>query len=95
MLAVDALLMGCTDKRSAQLTVDHALKTVSKTMPLMRQFHDHEKGLSVESRVLNRAMEEVDPVTPQVNRVPNERSSSLYVGKLIKNIVKLTKLLAT
>ena len=39
-------------------------------------------------------LEEVDPVAPQVNRVQEERSSSLDVGELNENIGKLTKLLA-
>ena len=40
------------------------------------------------------ALEEMDPVAPQVNRVQEERSISLYVCKLNENIEKLTKFLA-
>ena len=40
------------------------------------------------------ALEEGDPVAPQVNRVQKERSGSLDVGELNENIEKLTKLLA-
>ena len=40
------------------------------------------------------ALEEVDHFAPQVNRVQEERSSSLDVGELNENIEKLTKLLA-
>ena len=70
MLAVDAFLMGCTDKRSARSALDRDPKTVDE------------------------ALEEVYPVAPQVNRVQEERSSSLDVGELNENIEKLTKLLA-
>ena len=35
------------------------------------------------------ALEEVDHLTPQVNRVQEERSSSLNVGELNENIEKL------
>ena len=40
------------------------------------------------------AQEVVDHVTPQVNRVQDESSSSLDVGELSENIEKFTKLLA-
>ena len=40
------------------------------------------------------ALEKVDHVAPQLNRVQEERSSSLDVGELNENIEKLTKLLA-
>ena len=40
------------------------------------------------------ALEEVDPVAPQVNRVQEERSNSLDVGELNENIEMFTKLLA-
>ena len=40
------------------------------------------------------ALDEGDPVAPQVNRVQEERSGSLDVGELNENIEKLTKLLA-
>ena len=40
------------------------------------------------------ALEELDPVAPQVNKVQEEWSSSLDVGELNENIEKLTKLLA-
>ena len=40
------------------------------------------------------ALEEGDPVAPQVNRVQEERSGSLDVGELNEYIEKLTKLLA-
>ena len=46
MLAVDAFLMGCTDKRSAR-TLDRDPKTVDEAVSLMRRFHAHEKALSV------------------------------------------------
>ena len=89
MLAVNGFLMGCTDKRSA---LDRGPKTVDKAMSRMKRFHGHEKALTVERRVRTLALEEVDHVTPQVNRVQEERSSSLDVGELNKNIEKLTKL---
>ena len=54
----------------------------------------HEKALSVERGVRTLALEEGDPVAPQVNRVQEERSGSLDVGELNENIEKLTKLLA-
>ena len=60
----------------------------------MRQFHGHEKALVIEMRVRTLALEEVDPVAPQVNRVKKERSGSLDVGELNENIEKFTKLLA-
>ena len=60
----------------------------------MRQFNGHEKALSVERRVRTLALEEVDPVAPQVNIVQEERSNSLDIGELNENIEKLTKLLA-
>ena len=94
VLAVDAFLMGCTVKRSARSVLDRDPKTVDEAVSLMRRFHGHEKALSVESRVRNLALEEVDHVAPQVNRVQEERSSSLDVGELNENIEKLTKLLA-
>ena len=40
------------------------------------------------------ALEEGDPVSPQVNRVQEERSGSLDVGELNEDIEKLTKSLA-
>ena len=84
VLAVDAFLMGCTDKRSARSALDRDPKTVD----------GHDKALSVERRVRTLALEEGDPVAPQVNRVQEERSGSLDVGELNENIEKLTKLLA-
>ena len=47
----------------------------------------------VERRVRILALEGVDTVAPQVNRVQEGRSSSLDVGELNENIEKLTKLL--
>ena len=47
VLAVDALLMGCTDKRSARSALDRDPKTVDEAVSLMRRFHGHEKTLSV------------------------------------------------
>ena len=94
MLAVDAFLMGCTDKRSAQSALDRDPKTVDEAVSLMRRFHGHEKALAVEKRVRTLALEEGDPVDPQVNSVQEERSGSLDVGELNENIEKLTKLLA-
>ena len=41
------------------------------------------------------ALEEGDPVVPQVNRVQEEKSDSLDVGELNENIEKLTQLLDT
>ena len=35
----------------------------------MRRFHGHEKVLAIEMRVRTLALEEVDPVAPQVNRI--------------------------
>ena len=46
-------------------------------MSLMRQFHGHEEALAVERRVRTLALEEVDHVTPQVNRDQEDRSISL------------------
>ena len=63
-------------------------------MSLMRRFHGHENALAVKRRVWTQTLEEVYPISPQVNRVQEERSSSLDVGKLKENIEKLTKLLA-
>ena len=60
----------------------------------MRRFHGHEKALAVERRVWTLAVEVVDPVTPQVHRVQEERSILFNVGELNGNIKKLTKLLA-
>ena len=94
MLAVDAFLMGCTDKRSARSALDRDPKTVDEAASLMRRFHGHEKALSVERRVRTQALEEGDHVAPQVNRVQEERSGSLDVGELNENIEKLIKLLA-
>ena len=94
VLAVDAFLMGCTDKRSARSALDRDPKTVDEAVSLMRRFHGHEKALSIERRVRTLALEEEDPVVPQVNRVQEERSGSLDVGELNENIEKLTKLLA-
>ena len=94
MLAVDAFLMGCTDTRSARSALDREPKTVDEAMSLMRRFNGHENALAVERRVRTLALEDVDPVAPQVNRVQEERSSSLHVGELNENIEKLTKLLA-
>ena len=94
VLAVDAFLMGCTDKRSARSALDRDPKTVDEAVSLMRRFYGHEKALSVERRVRTLALEEGDPVAPQVNRVQEERSGSLDVGGLNENIEKLTKLLA-
>ena len=94
VVAVDAFLMRCTDKRSARSALDRDPKTVDEAVSLMRRFHGHEKALSVERRVRTLALEEGDPVAPQVNRVQEERSGSLDVGELNENIEKLTKLLA-
>ena len=69
MLAVDAFLMGCTDKRSARSALDRDPKTVYEAVSLMRRFHGHGKALSVERRVRTLALEEGYPVAPQVNRV--------------------------
>ena len=48
MLAVDAFLMGCTDKRSARSALHRDPKTVDEAVSLMRRLHGHEKALSVE-----------------------------------------------
>ena len=50
--------------------------------------------MTVERRVRTLALDEMDHVAPQVNRVQEERSSSLDVGELNENIEKLTKLVA-
>ena len=92
MLAVDAFLMGCTDKRSARSALDRDPKTVDEAVLLMRRYHGHAKALSVERRVRTLVLEEVDHGAPQVNRVLEERPSSLDVGELNENIEKLTKL---
>ena len=86
--------MGCTDKRSAGSALDRDPKAVDEVVSLMRRFHGHQKALSVERRVRTLALEEWDPVAPQVNRVREERSGLLDVGELNENIQKLTKLLA-
>ena len=93
VLAVDAFLVGCTDKRSARSALNRDPETVDEAVSLMRRFHGHEKAISRERRVRALALEELDHVAPQVNRVQEERSSSLYVGELNENIEKLTKLL--
>ena len=69
MLVVDAFLIRCTDKRSARSVLDRDPKTADEAVSLMRRFRGHEKALSVERRVRTLALEEVDPVAPQVNRV--------------------------
>ena len=69
-------------------------KTVDEAMSLMRRFHGHEKALVVERRVATLALEEVDPVSQLVNKMQEERSSSLDVGELNESIEMLTKLLA-
>ena len=94
VLAVDAFLMGCTDKRAVRSVLDRDPKTVDEEMSLMRRVHGHEKALAVVRRVRTLALVKVDPVSPQVNRVHEERSSSLDVGELNENIEKLTKLWA-
>ena len=86
-------MMGCTDKRSARSALDRDPKTVDGAVSLIRRFHGHKKALYVERRVRTLALEEGDPVSPQVNRVQEERSASLDVGELNENIEKLTKLL--
>ena len=86
--------MGCTDKRSSRSALDRDPKTVDEAMSLMRRFYGHEKALALERRVRTLALEEGDPVAPQVNRVQKDKSSSLDVGELNENIKKLTKLLA-
>ena len=86
--------MGCTDKRSSRSALDRDPKTVDEAMSLMRRFYGHEKALALERRVRTLALEEGDPVSPQVNRVQKDKSSSLDVGELNENIEKLTKLLA-
>ena len=55
MFAVDAFLMGCTDKRSALSTLDRDPKTVDEAISLMRRLHGHEKEL--ERRVRTLALE--------------------------------------
>ena len=47
VLAVDAFLMGCTDKRSARSALDRDPKTVDEAVSLMRRFHGHEKALII------------------------------------------------
>ena len=91
---MDAFLVGCTDKRSARSALDLDPKSVDEAMSLMKRVHCHEKALAVERRVRTVALEDVDHVAPQVNRVQEERSSSLDVGELNESIEKLTKLLA-
>ena len=78
MLAVDDILMGCTDKRIVRSALDCDPKTVDEAVSFMRRFHGHAKALSIERRVRTLAQEEVDPVAhppppPQVNRVQEER----------------------
>ena len=85
-MAVDVFLMGCTDKRSARSALDRDPKPVDEAMSPMRRFLGHEKALAVERRVRTLALGEVDHVAPQVNRVQEERSSSLDVGELNDNI---------
>ena len=94
VLAVDAFLMGCTDKKSARSALDRDPKTVDEAVSLIRRFLGHENALSVERQVRTLALEEGDRVAPQVNRVQEERSDSLDVGEFNENIVKLTKLSA-
>ena len=67
---------------------------MDEAVSLMRLFHGHVKALSVERQVRTLALEEGDPVAPQVNRVHEKRSGSLDVGELNENIEKLTILLA-
>ena len=93
VLTMDAFLMGYTDKRSARSALDRDPKTVDEAVLLMRRFHGQEKALSIERRVRTLALEEVDPVVHEVNRLQEERSSSLDVGELNENIEKLTKCL--
>ena len=62
MLAVDAFLMGCTDKRSARSALDRAPKTVDEAVSLMIRFPG--EALSVERRVRTLALEEGDLVAP-------------------------------
>ena len=66
---------------------------MDEAVSLMRRFHGYEKALSVERRVRTLALEEGDPVSPQVNRVQEERSGSLDVVELNENIEKWTKLI--
>ena len=94
VLAVDAFLMGCTDKRSARSALNCDPKTVDEAESPMRRFNGHKKALPVERRVRTLVLEVGEPVAPQVNRVQEERSGSLDVGELNENIEKLTKLLA-
>ena len=94
VLAVDAFLMACTDKRSARSHLDRDHKTVDEAMLIMRRSHGHENALAIERQVWTLVLEEMDPAVYQVNRVQEERSSSLDVGELNENIEKLTKLLA-
>ena len=44
MLAVDAFLMGCADKRSARSALDRDSKTVDEAVSFMRRFHGHAKS---------------------------------------------------
>ena len=79
MLAGDAFLMRCTDKRSARSALDRDPKTVDEAVSLMRRFPGHEKALSVERRVRTLVLEEGDPVATQVNRVQEELWDGVYV----------------
>ena len=70
MWAVDAFLMGCTDKRSAPSALDRDPKTVDEAVSLMRRFHGHEKTLFVERRVRTLALEEGGPCCPASEQSP-------------------------
>jgi len=94
MLAVDAFLMGCGDKRSARSALDRDPKTVDEAMTLMKRFHGYEKVLAVERRVRTLGLEEAASEAPQVNRVQEEGRKSVDVGELNESIGKLTKLLS-
>ena len=96
VLAVDAFLMGCSDKRSALSAMDKEPQTVDEAVKLMRRFNSHEKALGTEKKVRTLTSEDAASASLQVNRVEASTGSTnaIDVSQLNESIKMLTQLLA-
>ena len=84
-LAVEAFLMGCSDKRSALSSMDKESQTMDETVKLIRRLGSHDRALSADKRRCT--LEEVDLTL-------EDESGSVDADQLNESIKTLTQQLA-
>ena len=91
VLAVDAFLMGCLDKRSALSSMNKEPQTIDEAVKLMRRLGSHNRAMSAEKQSFT--LEGDGSFAPlQVDQMVE--SESVDVDQLNESIKTLTKLLA-